>query len=64
MNKDVCECCGHTEIHYSSCKNVNYPSCQVYDREVRTHKQSRFTLNANYFLYNFIRLEYSGVNQS
>lgn len=49
MNKDICECCGHTEIHYNSCKNVNCPSCQAYDREVWIHKQSRFTLNVNYF---------------
>ena len=42
MNKDVCECCGHTEIHYNSCKNVNYPSCQAYDREVWIHKQIHF----------------------
>lgn len=49
MNKDVCECCGHTEIHYNSCKNVNCPNCQAYDREVWIHKESRFTLNVNYF---------------
>ena len=25
FNTDICECCGHTEIHYNSCKNPNCP---------------------------------------
>lgn len=49
LNKDVCECCGHTEIHYNSCKNINCPNCQAYNREVWIHKENRFTLNVNYF---------------
>lgn len=49
FNKDVCECCGHTEIHYNSCKNVSCPNCQAYNREVWIHKENRFTLNVNYF---------------
>lgn len=49
FNKDECECCGHTEIHYNSCKNVNCPNCQAYNREVWIHKENRFTLNVNYF---------------
>lgn len=49
FNKDVCECCGHTEIHYNSCKNANCPNCQAYNREVWIHKENRFALNVNYF---------------
>ena len=49
FNTDVCECCGHTEIHYNSCKNLNCPECGAVDKEVWIHKQERFTLNVNYF---------------
>lgn len=49
FNKDVCESCGHTEIHYNSCRNVSCPNCQAYNREVWIHKESRLTLNTNYF---------------
>lgn len=49
FNTDTCECCGHTEIHYNSCKNPNCPECGVVDKEIWIHKQERFTLNVNYF---------------
>lgn len=49
FNTDVCECCGHTEIHYNSCKNPNCPECGSVDKEIWIHKQVRFTLNVNYF---------------
>ena len=49
FNTDTCECCGHTEIHYNSCKNPNCPECGAVDKEIWIHKQERFTLNANYF---------------
>lgn len=49
LNKDICESCGHTEIHYNSCRNINCPNCQAYDREVWIHKENRFALNVNYF---------------
>lgn len=49
FNTDTCECCGHTEIHYNSCKNPNCPECGAVDKEIWIHKQERFTLNVNYF---------------
>ena len=49
FNTDTCECCGHTEIHYNSCKNSNCPECGAVDKEIWIHKQERFTLNVNYF---------------
>ena len=49
FNTDTCECCGHTEIHYNSCKNPNCPECGSVDKEIWIHKQERFTLNVNYF---------------
>lgn len=49
FNKDVCENCGHVEIHYNSCKNPNCPNCQAYDRTVWVHKQEQFVLDVPYF---------------
>lgn len=49
FNIDTCECCGHTEIHYNSCKNLNCPECGAVDKEVWIHKQQRFALNVKYF---------------
>ena len=49
FNTDTCDCCGHTEIHYNSCKNPNCPECGSVDKEIWIHKQERFTLNVNYF---------------
>lgn len=34
FNKDVCEHCGDTQIHYNSCKNPYCPQCQAVKREV------------------------------
>lgn len=49
FNTDTCECCGHTEIHYNSCKNPNCPEYGAVDKEIWIHKQEHFTLNVNYF---------------
>lgn len=49
FNADICENCGHTEVHYNSCKNPNCPQCQAYNRETWIHRENRFTLNVRYF---------------
>lgn len=49
FNIDVCECCGHVETHYNSCKNPNCPECGAVSKEIWIHKQERFALNVNYF---------------
>jgi hypothetical protein len=47
----ICKCeeCGHTDVHYNSCRNRHCPLCQGITKAVWVDKRSRDILNAPYF---------------
>lgn len=49
FHSDTCECCGHTQIHYNSCRDPNCPQCGAFDRELWIRRQERHVLNVKYF---------------
>ena len=48
-NVSVCEECGHTDIHYNSCRNRHCPSCQGINKDVWADSRIEDTINAPYF---------------
>lgn len=48
-NTSQCEECGHTEIHYNSCRNRHCPCCQAIEKEIWTDKKMESTIEAPYF---------------
>jgi hypothetical protein len=45
----VCEECGHTQIHYNSCRNRHCPTCQGLAKTIWVDKRSKDILHAPYF---------------
>jgi len=48
-NTYSCEECGHTEIHYNSCRNRHCPQCQQVNNAVWVDKRRQDVINAPYF---------------
>lgn len=48
-HKYECEDCGHTVIHYNSCRNRHCPSCQGVNKEIWVDQQKKNILDAPYF---------------
>lgn len=45
----ICEDCGHTEIHYNSCRNRSCPNCQAVLKEVWIDQRKSEVMDAPYF---------------
>ena len=48
-NTCVCDDCGHTEIHYNSCRNRNCPNCQAVKKEIWVDKRRSEVIDSPYF---------------
>ena len=48
-NVSICEECGHTEIHYNSCRNRNCPNCQALQKEIWVDERRAEVIDAPYF---------------
>lgn len=48
-NISICEDCGHTQIHYNSCRNRCCPMCQALPKEMWMDKRLEDVLDAPYF---------------
>lgn len=48
-NISICEDCGHTQIHYNSCRNRCCPMCQALPKEMWMDKRREDVLDAPYF---------------
>ena len=48
-NISTCYDCGHTEIHYNSCRNRNCPNCQAILKEVWIDKRRAEVIDAPYY---------------
>lgn len=48
-HKYKCEDCGHSTIHYNSCRNRHCPSCQGVNKELWVDQQKKNILHAPYF---------------
>lgn len=48
-NVSICEDCGHTEIHYNSCRNRHCPNCQAVPKEIWVDKRRAEVIDAPYF---------------
>src|SRR5690554_4406240 len=48
-NASVCHECGHTEIHYNSCRDRHCPLCQGVTKAVWVDQRCKEVLNTPYF---------------
>lgn len=48
-NVSICPDCGHTEIHYNSCRDRNCPSCQAVQKEIWVDKRRAEVIDSPYF---------------
>lgn len=48
-NSSVCSECGHTAIHYNSCRNRHCPMCQGINKLVWIDQRNKDVVNAPYF---------------
>ncbi len=48
-NIGICTECGHTEIHYNSCRNRNCPNCQAVNKEIWVDKRRAEVIDSPYF---------------
>lgn len=48
-NLSRCSECGHTEIHYNSCRNRNCPNCQAVLKEIWVDKRRAEVIDSPYF---------------
>jgi hypothetical protein len=46
---DVCDCCGHTNISYNSCRNRHCPKCQGLAKEKWIYERQQDILPVKYF---------------
>ena len=49
VNSSSCEDCGHTDIHYNSCRNRHCPCCQGLSKEKWIDKRKSEVIDAPYF---------------
>ncbi len=77
FNSYRCDECGHTDIHYNSCRNRHCPCCQAIEKEIWADKRRENTIDTPYFhlvftipeqlrmiVYNNRRLLYSLMYES
>lgn len=48
-NIDICDDCGHSKVHYNSCRNRHCPCCQGLVKEKWIDKRKSEVVNAPYF---------------
>jgi len=48
-NISFCEDCGHTEVHYNSCRNRNCPNCQAIPRALWIDARKSEVIDAPYY---------------
>ena len=48
-NIDICDGCGHSKLHYNSCRNRHCPCCQGLIKEKWIDKRKSEVVNAPYF---------------
>ncbi len=48
-NVSVCSDCGHSELHYNSCRNRHCPSCQAVSKEVWVDSRKAEVFDVPYF---------------
>jgi len=48
-NIDICHDCGHSKVHYNSCRNRHCPCCQGLVKEKWIDKRKSEVVNAPYF---------------
>lgn len=48
-NISVCADCGHTQIHYNSCRDRNCPNCQALKKEIWVDKRRAEVIDSPYF---------------
>lgn len=48
-NISWCSDCGHTDVHYNSCRNRNCPNCQAVKKEIWVDQRRAEVIDAPYF---------------
>ena len=48
-NVSICEDCGHSQIHYNSCRNRCCPMCQALPKEMWMDRRREDVLETSYF---------------
>ncbi len=49
FNISLCQDCGHTDIHYNSCRNRNCPNCQAILKEIWIDSRKSEVIDTPYF---------------